>query len=56
MSDQLSVDLPGWFPEADTALAQLVEQRAASRMYAKDATLWGPDAEQEAGIRLGWTE
>ena len=37
-------------------LAQLIEQRAASRMYAKDATLWGPDAEQESAIRLGWTE
>ena len=56
MNDQLSVDLPGWTPEADTALSQLIEQRAASRMYAKDATLWGPDAEQEAGSRLGWTE
>ncbi|HET6668488.1 MAG TPA: glucose-6-phosphate isomerase, partial [Intrasporangium sp.] len=25
-----------------------------SRLFAKDATLWGPDAESEASIRLAW--
>ena len=27
----------------------------ASRIFAGDATLWGPDAESEASMRLGWT-
>ena len=32
----------------------LVEDRFASRLFAQDATLWGPDAESEAAIRLSW--
>jgi len=28
----------------------------ASRLFAKDATLWGPAAVSEASIRLGWVE
>lgn len=32
----------------------LVADAVASRMFAKDATLWGHDAESEASIRLGW--
>jgi glucose-6-phosphate isomerase len=35
---------------------QLVSDLVASRIAGQDATLWGPDAESEAGIRLGWTE
>jgi Phosphoglucose isomerase len=27
-----------------------------ARLAAKDPTLWGPDAESEAGIRLGWVD
>ncbi|MFB0834171.1 glucose-6-phosphate isomerase [Arthrobacter halodurans] len=34
----------------------LVADRVASRIAAKDATLWGPDAEAEASVRLGWVE
>ena len=34
----------------------LVEQLVASRITAGDATLWGPAAEAEASIRLGWTQ
>lgn len=34
---------------------QLVADRVASRIGAKDATLWGKDAEAESAIRLGWT-
>ncbi|WP_423184635.1 glucose-6-phosphate isomerase [Arthrobacter sp. NyZ413] len=34
----------------------LVEDRVATRIFAKDASLWGPEAESEAGIRLGWVE
>ncbi|MGA0565911.1 glucose-6-phosphate isomerase [Rathayibacter sp. KR2-224] len=34
----------------------LVKDLVASGITAQDAALWGPDAESEAGIRLGWTE
>lgn len=37
-------------------LPALVEDRIASRIFAKDHTLWGPDAEPESAIRLGWVE
>ncbi|VXB29184.1 Glucose-6-phosphate isomerase [Arthrobacter sp. 9AX] len=37
-------------------LPALVEDRIATRIFAKDHTLWGPDAEAEAAIRLGWVE
>ena len=32
----------------------LVTEQFASRLGAEDATLWGPDAEPESSIRLGW--
>jgi len=44
-------------PAADAVnrhLAQLVADRFASRLFAKDATLWGPDAEAESARRLSW--
>jgi glucose-6-phosphate isomerase len=34
----------------------LVTDYVASRITNMDETLWGPDAEEEAKIRLGWTE
>ncbi len=37
------------------AVAQLVADKVASRIAALDATLWGPEAEPEASIRLSWT-
>lgn len=44
---------------AATAVAefvpQLVADKVASRLFAKDFTLWGKDAEAESSIRLGWT-
>jgi glucose-6-phosphate isomerase len=40
----------------DDLLATLVEDQVASRLAAKDATLWGPDAESEASIRLSWVD
>ena len=40
----------------DDAIAQLVDAKAASRMLARDHTLWGPDAEDEASKRLGWVD
>ena len=36
------------------ALRELVEDKVASRLAARDHTLWGPAAEEEAGKRLGW--
>ena len=38
----------------DDVLAGLVSDRVAGRIAAQDATLWGPDAEPEASIRLSW--
>ncbi|WP_457255380.1 glucose-6-phosphate isomerase [Pedococcus sp. P5_B7] len=35
-------------------VADLVEAKFASRLFAQDATLWGPDAESESAIRLSW--
>ncbi|MBF4995124.1 glucose-6-phosphate isomerase [Arthrobacter gandavensis] len=32
----------------------LVRDEVATRLLAQDPTLWGPDAEAEASIRLGW--
>ncbi len=40
----------------DDLLTTLVADRVASRLAAQDATLWGPDAEAEASIRLSWVE
>jgi glucose-6-phosphate isomerase len=37
-------------------LESLVAEKVASRIFAKDATLWGADAEAESAIRLGWVE
>lgn len=37
-------------------LPTLVSDQVASKIFAKDATLWGPDAEKESRLRLGWVE
>lgn len=37
-------------------LPALLEERIATRIFAKDHTLWGPDAEAESAVRLGWVE
>jgi glucose-6-phosphate isomerase len=37
-----------------TRVAGLVEAQFASKLFAQDATLWGPDAEAESAIRLSW--
>lgn len=44
-------------PAADAVarhVPQLVADRFASRLFAKDASLWGPAAESEAAVRLSW--
>ncbi len=40
----------------DDLLPGLLQHRIATRIFAKDATLWGPAAESEAAVRLGWVE
>jgi glucose-6-phosphate isomerase len=52
---QIALTVPAQ-DEFDTALREAIEQRVASRIAAQDATLWGPDAESEASIRLSWTQ
>lgn len=39
-----------------SALTRLTQDRIASEIFAKNATLWGAEAEPEAQIRLGWTD
>ncbi|MRK01972.1 glucose-6-phosphate isomerase [Aeromicrobium sp. S22] len=41
--------------EFEDALQSAIADRVASRIDAQDPTLWGPDAESEASIRLSWT-
>ena len=53
----LSYDATGAAQQAlEQHLPVLVEERIATRIFAKDHTLWGPDAEAESAIRLGWVE
>ena len=57
MSDALEVAATGAAAEAvAAAVPGLVEERFASRLFDKDATLWGPVAEKEASVRLGWVD
>ena len=44
-------------PAADAVarhVPQLVADGFASRLFVKDPTLWGPDAESESAVRLSW--
>src|SRR6478735_1936217 len=53
----LSYDATGAAQHAlEQHLPGLVQDRVATRIFAKDHTLWGPDAESEASVRLGWVE
>lgn len=53
----LSYDASGAAQQAiEQHIPALVEDRIATRIFAKDHTLWGPDAESESAIRLGWVE
>ncbi|MEO3935459.1 glucose-6-phosphate isomerase [Dermatophilaceae bacterium Soc4.6] len=52
-----SISVTASGPAADAVAAHvpaLVEAGFASRLFARDATLWGPDAESESAIRLSW--
>ena len=53
----LSYDATGAARQAhDQHLPALLEDRIATRIFAKDPTLWGPAAEAESAVRLGWVE
>lgn len=53
----LSVILTGAAREAaDRHVPTLVEEKFASRLFAKDHTMWGQAAEAESSKRLGWVD
>lgn len=40
----------------ELVVPELVREKVASRVFAKDHTIWGKDAEAESSIRLGWVD
>ncbi|GAA2176135.1 glucose-6-phosphate isomerase [Arthrobacter parietis] len=53
----LFVNASGAAAEAiERAMPELVQEKVASRIMAKDSTLWGPESESEASVRLGWVD
>ncbi|NDH66166.1 MAG: glucose-6-phosphate isomerase, partial [Microbacteriaceae bacterium] len=51
----LKVSVSGLAAQAvEHTISQLVADKVASRIEAKDFTLWGKDAEDESSKRLGW--
>ena len=53
-----SLDVVATGAAADAVAAHvptLVADRVASRLFARDHTLWGEAAEEEAAKRLAWT-
>lgn len=54
MDVKLNLRAPESAPVVEV-LDELVADRFASRLFAGDGTLWGPEAEQEASMRLAWT-
>jgi glucose-6-phosphate isomerase len=57
VSEALEVAATGAAAEAVTGrVPRLVEERFASRLFDKDATLWGEAAQEEASVRLGWVD
>jgi len=53
---QVHIDVADDAVDSGSALHELLQRRFASRLFAGDATLWGPAAEAEASVRLGWTD
>lgn len=54
---RLSVELRPGDAEAMAALVDdFVRDGVASRLFARDATLWGPQAQDEASQRLAWVD
>ncbi|GAA1572422.1 glucose-6-phosphate isomerase [Kribbella sancticallisti] len=54
MTESLTVKAygEGW----QQVVERLVSEKIASRIAAKDATTWGPEAESESAIRLSWVD
>jgi glucose-6-phosphate isomerase len=50
----VSVQLGSGFADLSESISNLINIRFASRLSAGDATLWGPDAQAEASVRLRW--
>ena len=46
---------PALRSELEGVVGNLISNQIASRIAAKDSTIWGPAAQPEAAIRLGWT-
>jgi len=42
--------------DVNAAVERLRTEGIPAKVAAKDATLWGPEAEEEAAIRLGWVD
>lgn len=40
----------------ELVVPELVGEKIASRIFAKDRTIWGKEAESESAIRLGWVD
>jgi glucose-6-phosphate isomerase len=55
-SVQLRIVDPDLAGEARRIATGLADDKIASGIAAKDATLWGPDAESEASVRLNWVD
>jgi glucose-6-phosphate isomerase len=55
-SVQLRIVDPDLAGEARRIATGLADDKVASGIASKDATLWGPDAEAEAVIRLSWVD
>jgi glucose-6-phosphate isomerase len=53
---RLTIEDPRLLDEARISTDKLVDAKVASSIAAKDPTLWGPDAESEASIRLNWVD
>ncbi len=55
MSETFEVVATGAAADAVAAhVPGLVDDGFAGRLFAQDATLWGPDAEEESAKRLSW--
>jgi glucose-6-phosphate isomerase len=55
VSSGFSVALNG-LDVPETLRSDLADDGVSARLVQKDATLWGPDAESEAAVRLGWLD
>ena len=55
MSGPVTVEIAG-LSNQPAVLAELVADGVPAKIISRDASLWGPDAEAEAAVRLGWLD